>query len=405
MPLPAGSRCVKNVPVYSAKFLVTAYTSILAPLLPLILADMRLSLTEAGALISFFSLFNALPQPLFGWAQGRVGYRSSLCLAPLWVGAFMGAAGWAQNFVSLMACLLLAGLGISVFHPASFTAIAGGEDASDRSMRISLLLLAASLGFVLGPFFITSFVAHFGMKNLPWVAVPGGAVTLLLLGSFRQGGAAAPHPPRRSGASFQEILFQVLPFFIFALTITVSAMNLYSFVPMVLKERGAPLEVIGLSMSSFALGCSLGPLGGSVAARRLGRRQTLLLSSAFSIIFLILFFPAQEVPFAGIAILLLLGAALMLPASVLIDMAQEAFPSHVGAVSSLLSGFAWGCGGVLVILFAGIAEAVGIENMIGALALLLSVNLALVFAGRPFRSWSEKMPPLHYSVGRPPESA
>ncbi len=375
---------LKNISLYSAKFLVTGYTSILAPLLPLLLADRNLSITQAGALISFFSLFNSLPQPLFGWAQGRAGYAHSLCLAPLWVGLFMGITGLVQNFESLMGCLLLAGVGISAFHPASFSALAGGE-CGGGSMRISFLLLAASLGFVLGPSIISLFVSHFGMENLYLIAVPGAAATVALYRTFRQNGRKAS---QRAPASclFPEILSRISPFFIFALTLTITAMNLYSLVPLLLRERGASVEFIGIAMSVLALGCALGPLGGSLMARRFGRKNTLVLSALSAIVFLTFFSPAQGIPSAEMAVLFLLGFALMFPFSVLIDIAQEAFPNHIGAVSSLLSGFSWGCGGVLVVVFAGLGEAIGIEKVIGGLVLLPFMNLALTFGARSFRA-------------------
>jgi hypothetical protein len=87
-----------------------------------------------------------------------------------------------------------------------------------------------------------------------------------------------------------------------------------------------------------------------------------------------------------IIVLLLLGISLMFPFSVLIDMAQERVPQYLSTVSSLLGGFTWGCGGVLVIIFARIAEAVGIEKVIGGLILLPLINLGLVFAAPSFRS-------------------
>jgi hypothetical protein len=75
----------------------------------------------------------------------------------------------------------------------------------------------------------------------------------------------------------------------------------------------------------------------------------------------------------------------MSPVSVLIDMAQERVPQYLGTVSSLLGGFAWGCGGVLFIFFARVAEAVGIEKLIGGLSLLPLINLGLAFVAPSFR--------------------
>jgi len=57
------------------------------------------------------------------------------------------------------------------------------------------------------------------------------------------------------------------------------------------------------------------------------------------------------------------------PFSILIGMAQEKAPQYVGTVSSFLGGFVWGCGGVLVIFFARIAELTSIEWLLGGLVL------------------------------------
>ena len=121
-------------------------------------------------------------------------------------------------------------------------------------------------------------------------------------------------------------------------------------------------------------------------ARRCGRLRTLVFSTAASIVFLLIFLPVQSAPIIEILVLLLLGIALMFPFSVLIDMAQERVPQYLGTVSSLLGGFAWGCGGVLVIIFARVAEAVGIEKVMGGLSLLPLINLMLVLAAPSFRS-------------------
>ena len=95
---------MRNVALYFAKFLITAYTSILPPLLPVLMRDMNLSLTQAGGLVSFFSLFNSILQPLFGWVEDRLGYRRFLCLSPLWVGLFLGALGFARRISGRWRC-------------------------------------------------------------------------------------------------------------------------------------------------------------------------------------------------------------------------------------------------------------------------------------------------------------
>ncbi len=373
---------VRNVALYFAKFLITAYTSILAPLLPVLMREMDLSLTQAGGLVSFFSLFNSVLQPIFGWVEDRLGYRRFLCLAPLWVGLFLGSLGFAGDFATLALCLFLAGIGICAFHPASFAAVKG-FGAENRSVVISFLLMAASLGFVAGPWLVTLFVETFGMGRLYLVSIPGVLATVALSaiippGRERQGAKAFDYP-------LAKIIGPIFPFFLFALAVSITAMNLYSFVPIYLKQKGASVGAAGLFLSVFSLGCALGPLAGSLAAKRVGRPRVTAFSAALSAACLPLFFYAPAGGTGQAVVFFFLGLFLMLPFSILISMAQERAPQYVGTVSSFLGGFVWGCGGVLVVCFARLAEAVGVERLLGGLVLFPLVSLALALAVRSLR--------------------
>jgi len=375
---------VRNFSLYFAKFMITSYTSILPPLLPVLMVDMKLSLTQAGGLVSFFSLFNSILQPLFGWVEDRLGYYRFLCLSPLWVGLSLGALGFAPGFGSLALFLLLAGTGICTFHPASFAAVkSAGPD--DRSLIISFLLLAASLGFVAGPSLVTLFVSHFGMEKLYFISIPGILATCALF-------KIIPKPKDNLGQEAEgfdyplaKIIAPIFPFFLFVLAVSITAMNLYSFVPIFLRQRGASVGMAGFFLSVFSLGCAVGPLAGSLLAKQVGRFQVMALSAILSVSGLLLFLTVPPASTGQMVIFFFLGLFLMFPFSILIGMAQEKAPQYVGTVSSFLGGFVWGCGGVLVIFFARIAELMGIEWVLGGLVLFPLFSLALVLTAPSLR--------------------
>lgn len=375
---------MRNFSLYFAKFMITSYTSILPPLLPVLMLDMKLSLTQAGGLVSFFSLFNSILQPLFGWVEDRLGYYRFLCLAPLWVGLFLGALGFAPDFGSLALFLLLAGIGICAFHPASFAAVKGAG-SHDRSLIISFLLLAASLGFVAGPSLVTLFVSHFGLEKLYLISIPGILATFALFKIIPK----SKEDPRQGTKGFDyplgKIIAPIFPFFLFVLTVSITAMNLYSFVPIFLRQRGASVGLAGFFLSVFSLGCAVGPLAGSLLAKRMGRFRVLALSAILSVSCLLLFISVQPASIGQMVIFSFLGLFLMFPFSILIGMAQERAPQYVGTVSSFLGGFVWGCGGVLVIFFARIAELMSIEWLLGGLVLFPLFSLALVLTAPSLR--------------------
>jgi len=342
------------------------------------MTEMHLSLTQTGALVSVFSLFNSLLQPLFGWTQDRIGFYFFLCFAPLWTGIFMGAIGIASSYGFLILFLLLAGLGICAFHPASFASM-GKIDPERRAITISFLLMATSLGFVVGPMAISFFVTFFGIHKLYLIAIPGILITLALFKTVEHSKNRPPAGTHNGFYQIKAITISIFPLFAFALCISITLMNLFSFIPFLLRERGAAMTIVGFFLSALALGSAIGPLLGSLMVKHIGRVKVLVISAISSLGFLLLFLLPAIGPILQIIFLSFLGLALMLPFSILIDMGQERVPQYLSTVSSLLGGFAWGSGGILIIVFAKIAETVGFENIIRGLIVFPVISLLLVY--------------------------
>ncbi len=376
--------------VYFAKFLIALYTSTLAPLLPLLMAKMKLSLTLVGALISVFSLFNSLSQPISGFIRDRMDDGNVvLFLAPFWVGIFIGAIGVFGNYSWLIICLICAGIGISSFHPAAFAYI-GRIDSNRRAFGISYLLLADSLGFVVGPFAVSLFISAFGIERLYIVAIPGLLVTVALYKTISPKRKKVLVDERSVLGECRQILRSAISLFIFNLSITIVCMNLFSFAPILLKERGVPINIVGLFLSAFALGSAAGPFLGSVLAEKIGRLKAIKSLMIFSICFE-LFFLLTRNGIIQITFFFFTGLALMGPFSIIIGMAQERFHQRLGAVSVFMSGFAWGTGGLSVILAGMIAETIGIRNMLGGLIIFPLGNLLV----SSIADWSHWMRRFH----------
>jgi len=159
-------------------FMMDFYSSILPPLLPLIIAKFSLSLTLAGSLVSTYSMANSLMQPLFGLLSDRLRGRVFIFWGPLFTALFISLIGWSPSYISLVILLFLAGLGISAFHPQA-TAVVGDEARHKRALGISLFLFGGTLGFAVGPLVITWWTSSFGLASVFAVGIPGIASVLL----------------------------------------------------------------------------------------------------------------------------------------------------------------------------------------------------------------------------------
>ncbi|MEK7316274.1 MAG: MFS transporter, partial [Candidatus Eisenbacteria bacterium] len=108
---------------------IDSYSSFFAPLLPLLVAKLGLSLTMVGTLVALSSISSSFSQPLFGLPSDRMRRPWFVALGPLTAAIFMSALGLAPSYGVLVALLMLAGLGVAAFHPqaAALAAAATGR--------------------------------------------------------------------------------------------------------------------------------------------------------------------------------------------------------------------------------------------------------------------------------------
>ena len=91
------------------------YGSFMAPLLPSLIANLSLSMTEAG-LLDFARTIPSLLQPLIGHLGDRVNLRYLVILAPALTGTMMSLMGIAPTYAVLVMLALAAGLGSAALH-------------------------------------------------------------------------------------------------------------------------------------------------------------------------------------------------------------------------------------------------------------------------------------------------
>src|ERR671912_396945 len=101
----------------STHFIVDGYGNILAPLLPLVVSQLNLSLAGAGLLQMCFQLASSVTQLGFGHLADRWRPRLFLLIGPIAGVALLPLIGLAANAWWLGLLLILGGLGGAAFHP------------------------------------------------------------------------------------------------------------------------------------------------------------------------------------------------------------------------------------------------------------------------------------------------
>src|SRR5687767_12666351 len=101
----------------SAHFMVDAYGNIYAPLLPLLIPKLHLSLAAAGTLTMLYQIASSVSQIGFGHIADRWRPRLFVMVGPVVAVTILSFVGLAPNLPALAAVLIVGGLGAAAFHP------------------------------------------------------------------------------------------------------------------------------------------------------------------------------------------------------------------------------------------------------------------------------------------------
>lgn len=332
-------------------FFIDLYSGALGALQPLLLDQFRMNFTQAGILGGVLSFSSSVLQPVYGYLSDRFHSRLFTALAPAVAGIFISSLGWAPSYWALLGMVWLGGAGIASFHPqAAANATAGVTRNRGRAMAI--FISAGTLGLALGPTFFSAISGRWGLARTHWAALPGIALSLILLMWLRPPARQVPAKPRFDWAPLRKVWKPMIMLYFLVFLRSVVQITFSQFLPLYLHtQRGYSLANASYSLSLYLAGGALGGILGGNLADRCGGRRVILISMLGSAPFLALFlFTTGLVSTVG---LVLGGVVLLFTIPVNVVMAQELAPTQTGTVSALMMGFAWGSAGLLFIPLTG----------------------------------------------------
>jgi FSR family fosmidomycin resistance protein-like MFS transporter len=306
----------------------------------------------------------------------------------------LSAIGLADTPLALAAVLMIGGLGGAAFHPPA-AALVHAVSTQRQGLAMSVHISGGSLGFSAAPLVFAPAVAALGFGWSWLIALPGLlalSVTLRML-------PPVPRPGRGSGGGWAELRpyarSLALLYFIVVLR-TLAAYTFATFMPVLLTSRG--LSVAGASgVVSLYLFCStIGGLAGGPVADAYGARRLIIITLLASVPFLLI------APLTGgwlMVALLAAGGFLLqstLPENV--TYGQQVAPVSAATVSSLMMGFAWGTGALVVPLVGLLADRIGLPRALMCVAVSPAVAAGIaamlpVPAGRPAPAMPELINP------------
>ena len=357
-----------------AHMMVDGYGNIYAPLLPLLIPRLDLSLAAAGTLTMLFQLAASVAQVGFGHLADRWRPRMLVMVGPVVSVSVLSLVGLATSPVMLAVILVIGGLGGAAFHPPA-AALAHKLSGNRPGLAMSVYITGGTLGFSLGPLMFAPFAQRFGLEWTPILAIPGLAVIAFFLSRV----PPIDVPPDAAGG-FRKLRPYAKPLGLLYMIVvlrTMTAIAFSTFVPVMLTRRGMSVGAAGAAVAAYLFASGIGGFFGGPAADRWGPKRVIALSLVAATPFLLL---APLLHGAAFVITLAVGGFFLqstLPVNVMFG--QAIAPVSAATVSSLMMGFAWGTGGLSVPIVGLVADRVGIEpTLIGLAAVpLLAAACAL----------------------------
>ncbi|MBL7165553.1 MAG: MFS transporter [Dehalococcoidales bacterium] len=264
-------------------------TALPVPMLPFIRDDFGLSYTQAGLVVSAFSLAYGFGQLPAGWLADRIGARILITVGICGVALGGVLVGLSQTFVMMVVFLVLMGIAGGGYHPSASPLISASVKPENRGSALGFHLVGGSGSFFLAPLIAAGIASAWGWRgSFLGLAIPTaifGVVFFVLLGrrirapvlqdDVVEEGSEQPALPNRWR--------RLVPFM--ALTVLTQAIvfSIVAFIPLFIVDQHGVSE--GAAATYLAIIYSAGlwasPLGGYLSDR-LGKVRVVLVVSLVS---------------------------------------------------------------------------------------------------------------------------
>jgi FSR family fosmidomycin resistance protein-like MFS transporter len=309
--------------IVSGHFIHDVYTACIAPLLPVIIEKMSLSLTLAGSLTAIMQI-PAVLNPFIGYLADKVSLRYFVIFAPGLTATLISSMGLAPNYFILAVILFVTGISVAAFHapaPAMVAEISGKK----VGMGMSLFMAGGELSRSIGPLLAVWAVTTWTLDGFYRIVVIGWAATLILFLRLRN----IPSRPEK-GNSLRALRPALLGLFAPLLVINFfrnfMAVGLSTYLPTFMNNEGANLWVSGAALSILEFAGVGGALLSGTISDRLGRKFVLQITIVLAAIFMLLFLNVQG--WVAVPVLLALGFTALSTTPILLAVVQDQLPNN-----------------------------------------------------------------------------
>lgn len=351
--------------ISSAHFLNDMMQSLILALYPILKGNYHLTFTQIGMLSLTYQITASILQPLVGYAIDRYTVRRALSAAMGFSLCGLLLLSHAATFPLLLLAAASLGTGSAIFHPES-SRVARMASGGQHGLAQSIFQVGGNAGSAAGPLLAALIVIPFGQGSVAWFGVAALVASIVLWQVSNW--AHHQHIQRRKAPPHPQPLARNKT--IYALTVLVTLVttkylymaSIQSYFTFYLIDRfGLDPRQAQLMLFVFLFGVAAGTIAGGPIGDRIGRKLVIW----FSILGCAPF--TLALPYLGLhatAICIFIIGLIMASAfSAILVFAQELLPNHVGTISGLFFGLAFGIAGISAALIGNMADQYGITTV------------------------------------------
>ncbi|MFM9276497.1 MFS transporter [Paenibacillus jiagnxiensis] len=374
--------------------------SVIPAIFPILMDSMKLTYTQLGW-ISFAINFTAsIMQPVVGFFSDK---RPTPSLLPIGMGftlTGMLLLAFAQDYAAVLLAVVFVGLGSAAFHPEG-SRVSHMAAGPRRGLAQSIFQVGGNAGQSLAPLLTSLVFVPLGQFGAIWFTVVAGAGILVQLFIARWYGRMLQTDlyQRKKNAQSHKLKADVKNRILFALVVLIvivfvrswynaSIGSYYSFY--MIQVFHLPLEKAMIYIFLFLGAGAVGTFLGGPLADRFGKRNMIFLSMVLAAP-LALLLPYANLFWTGV-LLALIGFIMLSSFSVTVVYAQMLVPGKIGTISGLITGLAFGLGGVGALVLGNWIDKAGIEHvmMLCGFLPLLGVLSFLLPSDKQLNRWAEE---------------
>jgi len=368
----------KNVIIISlAHMSHDTYSAFLAPILPILIDQLGITLFMAGML----DVVRRIPQllnPLLGMIADRIRISVFIILAPLVTTLSMSFLGLSPNATVLTVLVFVSGISAAFFHVPSPVMIKHfSGDKIGRGM--SFYMLGGELARTLGPLLILSGVSLWGLRGTWRLAPLGMAASLVLFFQFRKVKIHRPVKKESSG-SYGRTFVKLLPLFltiggiIFFRGAMKAALTIY--LPTYLTIKNHSIWMAGISLSLLQFSGAAGTFAAGPLSDRIGRKKVLLIASVINPILMFIFVNISGI--MVIPVLILSGFFLFMTGPVILAAVHDVKSEQGAFINGVFMTVNFFFASIMTVIVGFLADRYGMERTYGATVFLSTLAIPVV---------------------------